>query len=97
MKRAVFLSLALTEMADAAQFYDAHVRGLGDAFLDTINRAVQDIQQHPLRWLVIARGVRRRLVGRFPYGVLYREAATEIVIVAVMHLHRWPDYWLERI
>lgn len=97
MKRAVFLSPALTEMAEAAMFYDAQVRGLGDAFLDTIGRAVEDIQQHPLRWPVIAKGVRRRLVGRFPYGVLYREAATEIVIVAVMHLHRRPDYWLERL
>ena len=97
MKPAVFLSPALTEMAEAAMFYDAQVRGLGEAFLDTIDRAVQDIQQHLRRWPVIARGVRRRLVGRFPYGVLYREATTEIVIVAIMHLHRRPDYWLERV
>ena len=36
MMRAVFLSPALTEMTEAAMFYDAQVRGLGEAFLDTM-------------------------------------------------------------
>lgn len=84
-------------MTDAAMFYDAQVCGLGETFLGTIGRAVQDIEQHPRRWPVVARGIRRRLVGRFPYGVLYREARSEIVIVAIMHLHRRPDYWPERL
>jgi plasmid stabilization system protein ParE len=97
MKRVVFLSSALTEMTEAAAFYDAQALGLGEEFLDTIDRAVEDIQQHPRRWPVIARGVRRRLVGRFPHGVLYREATTQIVVVAIMHLHRRPDYWVERL
>lgn len=29
--------------------------------------------------------------------VLYRDTQDEIVIVAVMHLHRRPNYWLKRI
>lgn len=36
---------------------------------------------------------RRLLVGRFPYQVVYRLRATEIVIVAVAHLKRRPGYW----
>ena len=97
MKPAVFLSPALTEMTEAALFYDAQVQGLGKAFLNTITRAVADIQQHPRRWPIIHKNVRRRLVGRFPYGLLYRDTPTEIVIIAVMHLHRRPDYWVDRI
>ena len=30
---------------------------------------------------------------RFPYGLLYRLLEWEIVVLAVMHLHRKPDYW----
>ena len=37
--------------------------------------------------------VRRRLIRRFPLGVLYRIDPDEIVILAVMHLSRRPDYW----
>jgi hypothetical protein len=32
-----------------------------------------------------------------PYAVIYREDADEIVVLAVMHLHRRPDYWTDRL
>jgi toxin ParE1/3/4 len=42
--------------------------------------------------------VRRCLIHRFPYGVIYalNEEESEIFILAVMHLHREPGYWSER-
>jgi hypothetical protein len=40
--------------------------------------------------------VRRCLVRVFPYGVLFRVHPEQIVIVAIMHLHRDPGYWKER-
>lgn len=33
------------------------------------------------------------LVDRFPYAVLYRAEAEQILLVAVIHLHRRPGYW----
>jgi len=41
-------------------------------------------------------GFRRRLLRRFPYGILYKEEESQIVIVAVMHLRRRPGYWRNR-
>ena len=41
-------------------------------------------------------GFRRRLLRRFPYGILYKEEESQIVIVAVMHLQRRPGYWRNR-
>ena len=35
-------------------------------------------------------------VRRFPFGILYRVDPDEIVILAVMHLARQPDYWRDR-
>jgi plasmid stabilization system protein ParE len=97
MKSTVFLAEARLEMEEAAQFYDAQEPGLGAQFLDAIQRAVDDVSVHPRRWPVIGRNVRRRLVGRFPYGILYRVGRLEVVVVAVMHLHRHPHYWTKRI
>jgi hypothetical protein len=41
--------------------------------------------------------IRRCLARRFPYGVLYFMEQGDILILAVMHLHRSPDYWKARI
>jgi hypothetical protein len=42
------------------------------------------------------RRVRRFLVRRFPFGVLYQVADDEVFIVAVAHLRRRPSYWRGR-
>src|ERR1035437_5098466 len=94
--RAGFLSHARLEMAEAAIFYESQQPGLGQRFLDAIDRAVEEINEHPTTWPILQRNIRRRLVGRFPYSVLYRIDRDEIVIVAVMHLHRRPNYWTKR-
>lgn len=41
--------------------------------------------------------VRRCLVNRFPFGVIYSVEQGEIFILAVMHLRRHPDYWKDRL
>jgi plasmid stabilization system protein ParE len=46
---------------------------------------------------MVGNGMRKRLVHRFPYALLYRVEPAEVVIVAVMHQRRRPDYWLGRI
>ena len=91
--KAVFLHDARIEMLDAAKFYKTRQAGLGDQYLDAIDRAVDNVEQFPRRWPLIGKGVRRRLVGRFPYGILYRVSRREIAIVAIMHLSRRPGYW----
>ena len=34
---------------------------------------------------------------RFPYGLIYEASDVQIIIVAVAHLHRAPEYWRERV
>jgi hypothetical protein len=40
---------------------------------------------------------RRYRLRRFPYGLVYVETGSDIIILAVMHLHRRPGYWNERL
>jgi hypothetical protein len=51
----------------------------------------------PDGWTTMTGDVRRSLVKRFPYGVLYAKEEGFIYIVAVMHLHRDPEYWKDRV
>jgi hypothetical protein len=96
MKPVRLLQPAEEEMFDAAAYYESRVPGLGAAFLDKVESAVADIAASPERWPIIQPNIRRRLVHRFPYGLLYRVDPEEIVVLAFSHLHRRPNYWIGR-
>ncbi|MCC5849540.1 MAG: type II toxin-antitoxin system RelE/ParE family toxin [Verrucomicrobia bacterium] len=96
MKPIRFLRPAEFEMLDAAQYYEQQATGLGLEFLDKIEAAIQDIRENPERWPIVKSNIRRRLVHRFPFALLYQIDPEEIVIQATMHLHRRPNYWRGR-
>ena len=50
----------------------------------------------PLAWVEIEQGIRRVLVHRFPFAVLYAENDGRLFTLAVMHLRRAPNYWTHR-
>lgn len=50
-----------------------------------------------MTWPIVEGELRRRLVRRFPFGILYRIDPEEIVIIAIAHLHRKLGYWRKRI
>lgn len=96
MKRVKFHPDAATEMVAAATYYELQQEGLGHRFLtsvqDTINRILLNPQMYP----VVDIDVRRCLTKTFPFGVLFRDKPRHVIIMAVMHLRRDPDYWKSR-
>ena len=94
MDRSEFHRLAEHELNEAAQYYDLEEPGLGDAFLEEVNRSVQSIQAQPEAGTVLRGVVRRRLLRRFPYALLYKTKPSGIRILAVMNLRRRPTYWV---
>ena len=54
------------------------------------------VRENPTRWRVIGGDVRRHLILQFPFGIYYTVEKDEIVVWAIMHLHRKPGYWQER-
>ena len=66
-----FLSLAYQELDDAVAWYNQQADGLGLDFLDELDRAVRRAAAFPLSCPEIDPGLRRCLLARFPYGVVY--------------------------
>ena len=58
--------------------------------------SIQHILKFPEAWPVLDGDIRRLLVNRFPYGILYSIEENHIYILAIMPLHRDPDYWKKR-
>lgn len=92
-----FLKPALSEVDDAVVWYDSQSFGLGTQFLDDLDRVVRRIVSYPLSCPEIEPNLRRCLLSRFPYGLIYGVDADTIIVVAVSHLHREPRYWINRI
>jgi plasmid stabilization system protein ParE len=90
------LQPAEQEMVDAAAYYEVQVRGLGDDFLKKVESAIADIAENPEQWPLVKQNIRRRLIHRFPYALLYRVDPGEVIILAIAHLHRHPAYWVNR-
>ncbi|MBM4053183.1 MAG: type II toxin-antitoxin system RelE/ParE family toxin [Planctomycetes bacterium] len=97
MTRIVFVDPARDEMIEAAEYYENQSTGLGKDFIAEVQHTVNRIVENPKSGRIIRSNIRRRLLRRFPYGILYRTDAEKIVIVAVMHLRRRPGYWRYRI
>ena len=85
------------EMTEAAVFYEAARSGLGELYLNDIQRAIDTIRERPHLGVAIAYGFRRALVRRFPFSVIYAVEGEDIVVVAVAHQRRGPDYWRGRV
>ena len=96
MERVSYHRLAQSELNEAAQFYDSESPGLGLAFLDEIERCTQTIVNFPEAGPLIVGTIRRRLVLRFPYALLYSIKQDRLRVLAVMNLKRRPLYWVGR-
>lgn len=95
--RIVFTEIARLELHDAVGFYEAELEGLGEKFKDEVKAAVVRIAKYPKMWSVENGEIRKCLLHRFPYKLLYSIERDHILILVVAHQHREPDYWIDRL
>ena len=87
---------ARRELLEAIDYYNGIEPGLGASFLVEIEAAIFLVLEFPTLWVEIENGIRRCLVRRFPYAVLYTAEAGRVFILAFMHTRRKPGYWSSR-
>ena len=92
-----FLHAARTELKGASVAYKRIRIELGEKFKSALSKALDRIETWPLGCGKVYGEVRICRIQRFPYGIVYVARDEEIVVVAVMHLHRRPGYWKQRL
>jgi plasmid stabilization system protein ParE len=90
-----FSDEARDDLRDARAFYAAIAEGLADRFAAEVERAVRLIGEHPSAWTSMGHGLRRVVMHRFPYVLVYREGAAQHRVIAVAHTRR-ARYWRGR-
>ncbi len=96
MRRLTYHAEVESELISSAVYYEEQCERLGERFLDDYDRAVSEIAANPTAWPLIKGEYRRHQLRHFPFGIIYRVLSDNIRMLAIMHLHRHPDYWKDR-
>ena len=94
--RLVVRRQAKADIREAARWYESRRVGLGRAFVQQIDALLDRVRLNPKQYQVVHREVRRAIPRRFPYGVLYRVDGADVIVFAVVDLHRDPSTWEDR-
>ena len=99
MRRAVkFLAAAEIEADEGVAWYEERESGLGTKFRESVESTILSIIDNPFAHPIVEGSrVRRALVDRFPYIVVYTFEIGFILIVSVFHTSRNPLIWRGRI
>lgn len=87
---------ARAEIEEAYGWYQARRLGLGDEFLAAVRKALASVEEAPHRYPMIREDVRRALVQRFPYSILYVAEPDATVVLACFQGRRDPRRWHDR-
>jgi plasmid stabilization system protein ParE len=87
---------ARAEIDEAYQWYEERRAGLGEEFLRAVRAVLAEVEQAPRRYPVIRNDIRRALLRRFPYSILYIAEPEATIVVACFHGSRDPRRWHER-
>lgn len=101
-KRIRFDHEAAEELEMAAQWYDARRTNLGLDFLAIVRDALERIEDRPQTWplardVPVELNVRRFVIRRFPYSIIFVELDAEIRVLAIAHTSREPGFWRGRL
>ena len=97
MRKVILLSGAKADLRDAFRYHEAERKGLGEKFLNDFYETRSRIIDHPFAGPVVYKNYRKARFQIFKFDIIYSPEPERILVVAVMHRRRDPDYWKTRI
>ncbi|MBA4417738.1 MAG: addiction module toxin RelE [Syntrophus sp. (in: bacteria)] len=85
------------DIAQAFDWYETQVPGLGSEFLLVLGAAFNSILRNHLIYPEVHKIVCRALTRRFPFAVFFIVEATRVVVLTLFHAKRNPDEWKHRL
>ena len=92
--KVVFSKFAKMELDDAVHYYEIAQPRLGQRFREEVRKASVRLAEYPEVWSIERGEIRKCILHKFPYKLLYSIEKDHIFIIAVAHQHRKPDYWI---
>jgi plasmid stabilization system protein ParE len=84
------------ELSEATEYLAQKSDGLAAGFIEDMRAARDRLLAFPNCGSPLGGGIRRLILSRFPYQLVYRIERDEIRVYAIAHLKRKPGYWLDR-
>ncbi len=84
------------EITDAFRWYEDKSPGLGSEFMRALDASLSFVQRNPTASSVVHKKMRRAVLRRFPYSVIYLFENNQIIVLACFHASRDPKQWKSR-
>ncbi len=94
--RVDFHPAALSEAEEAQAWYAERSLIAAASFLRELSVAVRRAAEAPRRYPSGPAATRRVVLDRYPFTVVYRPTDDGIMVIAVAHQRRRPNYWKSR-
>jgi plasmid stabilization system protein ParE len=92
----IFQPEAEAEITEAFRWYEDKNEGLGSEFMRALDASLSSIQRNPTAYAAVHKQMRRAVLRRFPYSVIYLFDTGRIVVLACFHASRDPQQWRDR-
>ncbi len=96
MRTVKFLSEAEVEIRDSVLWYNLQQEGLGLEFVRCVDECIERIKRAPELYPKVHYHLRRSVVKRFPFIIMYDFTETKILVYAVFHSKRNPKKLIKR-
>ena len=93
----LFLEIAEKEFYISQEYYEEQQINLGNKFKSEVYNTLKRIQKFPNMFVKVKKDIRKCIVNKFPFNILYAIEGNNILVIAIAHHHRNPDYWVDRI
>ena len=84
------------DLDEAGGWYEERQPGLRGAFLEFVEKTLDQIAENPRLYPIIHLDIRRAPLNRFPYSVYYALIEEDAHVLAVVHDARHPSVWRRR-
>ena len=88
-----FTKPALEDIRSGFLWYETLRSGLGDGFLNAVEKQIEKIQERPESFVIFVDDYRKGNTKKFPFKIIFSIKEKEITIWAVYHHRRSISKW----
>ncbi len=98
MYKSIILPPAKEDIQEAAKWYNKQQKGLGKRFTAEVRENVHFIRQNPNASNIRYKNIRTNVLNVFPFMIHYTidEKSKTVIVSAVLHTSRNPEFWKKR-